>query len=113
MDPRYALLVYFLVLLLMLAVARTYSRLRLFSAVALALIAALLVLAIVNPISAIDRSMRDSPWLSVYAMVYFVSFLVVVFYVVYKAVNDEDDEYEAGKPLVRPLAGRGSTYYGE
>lgn len=93
MDLQWALLIWLIVVILVFILARSF-RIRFWSALLLALIIGAIILGIITPVNNLIASLTNrSLATTIYALIMFLTPLIVLIYVVAKAVTDVQPDY--------------------
>lgn len=93
MELSWALVIWLIVVILVFLLAR-YFRIRFWSALVLALIVGAIVLGIITPVNNLIASLTNKGFTtSLYALIMFLTPLIVLIYAVAKAVTDVQPNY--------------------
>jgi hypothetical protein len=83
-----AILVYFVLLILTYLIARFVFFISNWSSIIVAVTIALIATAAICPMSSVDKSMENSPLLSFYMLIYVISIILILFYILDKSSRD-------------------------
>lgn len=101
MDLELALLVYLILVIIIYFLSRSFLRITIWSSIVLSLVIGAIFLAVLCPISSIDKVMDHSNLLTLYGIIIIFTILVALFYILERAIRDVDRSYGTGCPLKR------------
>ena len=88
MEITYALIIYFIFVILTFIILRHRLLIRVFSSLVLSLVLGMILLFIICPISSIETVMSNTPYPYIYGLIILVTTLVILFYIIEKALAD-------------------------
>jgi len=91
MELSVSLIAYVIVVILIFSILKFYMNITIWSSFVFAILVGLILLSVLCPISSVDRVIEKSTLLTAYMFIYFVTVLVIIFYVVDKALRDVSD----------------------
>lgn len=90
MELSTALILYVVIVAAIYFLLRTFLRVTIWSSLVLSLVIGLIFLSALCPISSVDRVMEKSTLLTVYTIIYIVTTLLALFYIIERAFRDID-----------------------
>lgn len=90
MDLNGALVAYIILTIIIYLIVRYLLQVTAWSSFILAILIGIIFLSVICPISSVERVMNESGIISLYILIYIITFLLILFYVISKTITDTD-----------------------